>query len=235
MRKLIVILSLVATLLPAARAGAQSFDFSNIQYWVGSGTNEAAFDVTWNDGIMPDSLVWGYKWNTPVSGPDPTVYDMFSAIETADTRLLITPHPSFSSPSDFGVYSVYFDLTGQGGTPTIGTPADLGGTENGHAPFAGDHYAEGWFTGFWGELIGIGNPYNGGSWTGDFPTVSGVSFDNISNNGWYALSFSTDETNFTIPTPGTPTAVTAVPEPSQICLLALGGAGLLAWRRHKRV
>lgn len=235
MKKTIAVLFISAAILCCRNAPAQTFDFSNIQYWVGSGTNEAAFDISWNDGVTPDSLVWGYKWNTPVSGPAPTVYDMFHAIEIADTRLLITPHPSFSSPDDFGVFSVYFDLTGLGGTPTIGTPGDLGGPEDGHAPFAGDHYAEGWYTGFWGELIGIGNPYDGGSWTGDYPAVSGVSFDDISNNGWYALSFTTDLTNFTIPNPGSPTAVTAIPEPSQICLLALGGGGLLAWRRRRRV
>lgn len=234
MRKSIVILSLTAALLLAGRAGAQTFDFSNIQYWVGSGTNEAAFDLTWNDGVTPDSLVWGYKWNTPVSGPGPTVYDMLHAIDIADTRLLISPHPSFSSPGGYAVFSVYYDLTGLGGTPTIGLPEDLGGpgSENGHAPFAGDHYAEGWFTGFWGELIGIGNPFNGGSWDGNYPDVTGVSFDSISDNGWYALSFSTGET---IPNPSSPTAVTAIPEPSQICLLALGGTGLLAWRRRRRV
>jgi len=222
---------LALALLWTAAAHADTFDFSNIQYWVGSGSNEAAFVINWNDGPTPDALVWGFKW----SGGTPTVLDMIQAVDAADSRLSITPHPLYSTPPSYGIYSIYYDLTGLGGTPTIGTPGDLGGPENGHAPFAGDHYREGWYTGFWGELTGDGNPYAGGAWDGSYPTVQGVGFDSLTNHSWWALSFSTDLTNYTIPDPGFPTAVTAAPEPSAICLLAFGVLGLATRRRRQVV
>jgi len=220
MKKYILHLALGAALLWNASASAQTFSLSGIQYWVGTGTNEAAFVVAWNDNKTPDSLVWGYKW----SGTAPTVYGMMQAIEAVDARFSFTPHPRFPGQS---VYSVYYDLTGLGGTPVVGTPEDLGGTENGSPPNPGDHYAEGWYTGFWGELIGNGNPYNGGFW--DSTSPQGVGVDTLVNNSWYGLSFSTDVVNFSIPNPGFPTSA---PEPSTFGLLSLGAWALFS--RGKR-
>lgn len=248
MKQLTGILSLCAILLFGAgfagRASAQTFDMSDIKYWVGSGTNEAAFVITFNDGKTPDSLVWGYKWNAVDGGDSPTVLTMMQAIATTDTRFQFTAHPNFNDPSGFyAVYSVYYDLTGLGGTPTVGTPGnvfdtntDALGLENGHAPFPGDHYQEGWsINGFWDEYVGIGNPYNGGSWTDQYPDAQGVAFNTLSNDSWYAMSFSTDLVNFTGTPPGLPTAVEAVPEPSSIALGAFGAIGLLVFWRRKRL
>ena len=231
MKKYIVHFVLGFALLSSVTASAQTFNLSDIKYWVGSGTNEAAFVVAWNDGNTPDSLVWGYKW----SGTAPTVFGMMQAIEAADSRFSFTAHPFYPDQS---IYSVYYDLTGLGGTPVVGTPALFFGapnTENGSPPYPGDHYKEGWiYNGFWGELIGNGNPYSGGSWDSSYPTVQGVGVDTLTNNSWYGASFSTDLTSYSIPDPGFPTAVTTAPEPSAVCLLALGALGLVTNRRRRR-
>ena len=241
LKKIVACLFLGVAVLSAATASAQTFTFQNIQYWVGTGTNESAMVITWNDGITPDSLVWGYKWNMPASGTAPTIYDMMQAIQTADHRLQTTANPEYNSPGtgDYALYSVFFDLTGKGGSPVVGAPYNLGGTENGYPPYPGDHYKEGWYTGFWGEVIGVGNPYNSGSWNSTIP--QGLAIDTIGNNSWSAVSFSTDETNFTIPNPGFPTAVSipagsGVPVPAWAtgcCFVALGSVGMLASRKRK--
>ncbi len=218
-----------AVLFGGAIAHAQTFTLSDIQNWVGTGANQAALVVAWNDGKTPDSLVFGYRWSA--ADADPTVFGMMQAIDAANPRFSFTAHPSFFSGS---VFSVFYDLTGNGGAPVVGIPQDLGGPENGHALFPGDHYREGWFTGFWGEFTGFGNPYNGGSWTSDYPTVQGVGVDTVSNNSWFGLSFSSDVINFTAPNPGFPTEATATPEPSSVCLLALGALGLFGRRTRRK-
>lgn len=221
-------------LLGATRAQADSFDFSNIQFWIGSGVNETALVIDWNTGGQTESLVWGFRWNLSGSGDAPTVLDMLNAIQAADPRLQITAHPKYTTADFYGVYSVYFDLTGKGGSPTVGTPIDSGGQEDGHAPFAGDLYKEGWITGFWGQVVGIDNPYNGGSWSSDYPLAAGFGSTLLTNGGWEGMSFSTDVTNYTIPSPGVPVAVQAVPEPGSFPMLLLATAGFASWRLRRR-
>ena len=215
-----------AALVFAGEGRARAFDFSNIQNWVGAGPNQAAFVVAWWDGKTPDPMVWGYKW----SGDAPTVLVMMQAIQAADNRFSFTPNPVYSSPPSYAVYSVFYDLAGLGGTPVVGFPGNLGGTENGSPPYPADHYREGWnINGFWGELIGNGNPYNGGSWNSK--AALGVGYDTVANNSWYALSFSTDEAHFTIPSPPAPSVgVPAAPEPATAVLLTLLTLGLGAQR-----
>ena len=230
MKKYIVSLFLGAALLCVTCASAQTFTLSNIQNWVGSGSNQAAFVVAWYDGKSPDPMVWGYRW----TGSNPTVLGMMQAIAAVDPRFSFTPHPLYSSPSDYAVYSVFYDLTGLGGTPVVGLPGNLGGSENGFPPYPGDHYEEGWdINGFWGELVATGNPYNGGSWV---EATEGVGTATIGNNSWYALSFSNDETNFTIPSPPVPQVsqpVPAAPGPATICILFAATLVIVARsRRH---
>lgn len=55
--------------------------FDDIQFWVGTGTNKAAFAVQWNDGKNADALIWGFKWNGNATGED-----MMKAIAKADPR-----------------------------------------------------------------------------------------------------------------------------------------------------
>jgi hypothetical protein len=110
----------------------------------------------------------------------------------------------------------------------------MGGTENGSASDSGDHYKEGWLTGYWGLLNGSGNPYNGGSW---LMSDVGATADTLSNGNYYALSFSTNVTaasGYTIPDAGVPTAALVVPEPSLASLIALALGGGALWRLRRR-
>ncbi|MBL0737592.1 DUF5074 domain-containing protein [Flavobacterium sp. GN10] len=65
--------------LTAKNANATTFD--DIQFWVGTGANKAAFAVQWNDGKNADALIWGFKWDGNATGED-----MMKAIAKADPR-----------------------------------------------------------------------------------------------------------------------------------------------------
>ena len=56
--------------------------FDAIQYWVGTGSNQAAFVVQWNDSKNSDALIWGFRWDGEATGED-----MLKAILKADHRL----------------------------------------------------------------------------------------------------------------------------------------------------
>lgn len=82
-----------------------SLTFADVQYWVGTGTNQAAFVVQWNDSKNPDALVWGFRWNGNATGED-----MLKAIAKADHRFysLLYQGTQFGS----AVGGLGFDLNG---------------------------------------------------------------------------------------------------------------------------
>ncbi|MGC4004452.1 MAG: PEP-CTERM sorting domain-containing protein [Pirellulales bacterium] len=47
-----------------------TFDFNNINTWVGTGTNQAALVLDWNTPTGISSFVWGYRWNGAATGED---------------------------------------------------------------------------------------------------------------------------------------------------------------------
>lgn len=82
-----------------------TFTFADVQYWVGTGTNEAAFVVQWNDGKNPDALVWGFRWNGNATGED-----MLKAIAKADHRFFSLLYQGTQFGSAIG--GLGFDLNG---------------------------------------------------------------------------------------------------------------------------
>lgn len=84
-----------------------TINFSDIQYWVGTGTNEAAFVVQWNDSKNPDALVWGFRWNGTATGED-----MLKAIAGADHRFFSLLYQG--TPYGTAVGGLGFDLNGTG-------------------------------------------------------------------------------------------------------------------------
>ena len=106
--------SLIATAGFAAAlmvsAPAWGFSFDDIKCWVGTGTNQCAVVVDFNDGGDGDrSFAWGYRWN----GEAPNVKAVLDAITARDGRLKM-----FASSSQYGTYveAFAYDADGDGGT-----------------------------------------------------------------------------------------------------------------------
>ena len=77
---------------------------SDIQYWVGSGSNEAIFIVSWDESSPAQSLAWGYRWNGTK-----TAADMLLEIDNADSRLSISGVSS-GYISDISYYDGTYNL-----------------------------------------------------------------------------------------------------------------------------
>ena len=112
---------------------AHAFGFSDIIDWTGTGSNEAALLVDWQDGTTHPALVWGFRWDGTATGED-----MIKAVAAADPDLTV----QITSYS-FGdaVTAIGFD----------GTAYGPGGP--------GSHYQSGFSTGspgFWAYYLGSG-------------------------------------------------------------------------------
>ena len=85
--------------------------FSDIVYWVGTGSNEAVLAVNWAD----TALAWGYRWTGTA-----TVEDMLNGIAAAD--------PRFSYTGGSGMLN---DILFNDGTVSLaGTPGNWWGSTN---------------------------------------------------------------------------------------------------------
>ena len=87
-----------------------TIDFSDIIYWVGTGSNEAVLAVNWAD----TALAWGYRWNGTA-----TVEDMMDDIAAADQRFSYT-----------GTGYVNDILFNDGAISLAGTPGNYWGSTN---------------------------------------------------------------------------------------------------------
>ncbi|MGV4414493.1 T9SS type A sorting domain-containing protein [Chryseobacterium sp. T1] len=83
------------------------FSFSDIKYWVGTGSNQAAFAVQWNDKKNPDVLVWGFRWDGEATGED-----MIKAIAKTDKRFFTLLRQGTQFGTAIG--GLGFDLDGKG-------------------------------------------------------------------------------------------------------------------------
>lgn len=137
-----------------------NISFSDIQYWVGTGSNQAAFVVQWNDSKNPDALVWGFRWDGNATGED-----MLKAIAKADKRFFTLLYPG----TQFGtaVGGMGFDLNGQDSNALIKNnnaayplyPLD-GIVKTTQYDFdeytakdTNDHWMSGWYNGFWSYWV----------------------------------------------------------------------------------
>ena len=136
------------------------FTMDDIVYWVGTGSNKAAFVVQWNDAKNPDALVWGFKWDGNATGED-----MLKAIAKADKRFFSLLYQGTQFGSAIG--GLGFDLDGKG---TVGLynngnttyplyPVDgiINTTaydfDNYTAIDSNDHWFSGWYNGYWSYWV----------------------------------------------------------------------------------
>ena len=175
-----------------AKSVSSTVDFSKINFWVGTGSNESALVISWGDGKGGDkNLVWGYRWNDAATGAD-----MLMAVAAADPRFYLLMNSGTQYGSAFGGYG--FDLNGNGDIQLVtgnGT-FDLtdGAYDCGNYTFDDfssndpeDHWAAGWYKGYWSYNVAEkSNPEFEYSNVG----ASGRELSDGSVDGWSFMSFS---------------------------------------------
>lgn len=187
-------------------AVAPSISFSDIKYWVGTGTNEAAFVVQWNDSKNPDALVWGFRWNGTATGAD-----MIKAIAKEDHRLFTLLYQG--TPQGTAVGGFGFDLDGQnlnalyynGNTASPISPVNgivnttAYNFDNYTGVDANDHWQSGWATkGYWSYWI-----KNPASANFGYSGV-GASSRTLQNGSWDVWNFNPSFTSVPISSTMTP-------------------------------
>ncbi|MEM6885132.1 MAG: PEP-CTERM sorting domain-containing protein [Verrucomicrobiota bacterium] len=231
MKKVLVALVFSAFTIQSHAAVLQ---LSDVEFWVGSGSNEAGLVIDFNDGTTTESFAWGYRWDGTASGAD-----MLLAVVAADSQLSLTS--SGTGSSGFFLSQIgYFDGV-DSHSETNGSfavhPADY---------LSWGYYIAGGFAGDDQPFVAGGNPVaigGGGvslpsSWTS---SPSGASLDSFGDSGriltdgsWDAWSFGQNSTSFVHEVPPGPESITAaVPEPSTFLLLSIG-LGLLGFSRRRR-
>lgn len=201
---------------------------ADIQFWAGSGANQAALVIDWKDGKAAESLLWGYRWDGTATG-----MDMLQAVVAADPRLFAHLGIYAWGTATFGIG---YDLNESGGfavSPGLGfgstglvmdplgtaNPDDLRVTLD-----TADHWIEGWTTGFWNYVVRDSelDPWSN--------AAVGAVDRQLSDGAWDAYAFAA---NFVSSDPSPPVAVTPVPEPATAPLVILTTA-LLAWIRRNQ-
>ena len=222
----LVIVGLAAAGVACFSTPTSAATFSDVDFWVGSGGNQAGLVIDWNDGKTEESLLWGYRWDGTASG-----MDMFLAVASADPRLF----------THLGVYAwgtatlgIGYDLNGNGNfevTPSLAfdglglmidtTPAP---DDSRTASDPADHWLEGWSSGFWGYSNKAADVAPWGE------AATGASDRLLTDGTWDGYSFAP---GFASSDPSEPVAATPVPEPATASLLLFSGL-ILSCLRHGR-
>jgi len=227
----IIFAALAWTGATAAQAGLVS-NFADIEFWAGSGANQAAFVIDWQDGRVP--LAWGYRWEGTATGGD-----MLRAVVEADPQLYakVGPDGSLGTP----MYGLGYDRDDDGfgiSDQTVFPPSGLFVSTTIPDQFgaaavsidAGDSYREGWLTGFWSYWNRRGEPYSS-SWS---LASGGFAGRTLTDGDWDGWSF--DATFGLDLAPQQPQAATSTPEPSSwvLTLVALTACLLWPWAARRQ-
>ncbi len=211
----------VVALVPSQSAAS----FDDIAFWAGTGAHRAALVIDWQDAQAPPSLLWGFRWDGTATG-----LDMLTAVIQADPRL-------FGHLGQFGwgtaVFGLGYDLNANGVfavAPPLafdsgGLAVDTNPDDARAAVDDGDHWREGWNTGFWAYYL---KGSSGEAWES---AMTGAADRVLSDGAWDGYSFAA---GFVSAAPGEPMPA-AVPEPGTLALLALGALALARhWKASSR-
>lgn len=220
---------LAAITVLAGSLQAQSIGgFGDIQFWVGSGSNQSALVIDFQYGgtesATEQSWVWGYRWDDSATGQD-----MLEAIQAADPSLTFDS-TTFVNSISYGVGSNSYERTSDFVVDDVSWGYYIAGGTS--AIFSNDPPF---------EQTDTFNAPNGGT---DMPTpgqwsiaTSGAADRELADGSWDALSFGPydPDQNFEHQTPPSGTAfAAAVPEPATIALLiGLAVFFPVAWRRFR--
>ncbi|MDD4823104.1 MAG: Ig-like domain-containing protein [Bacteroidales bacterium] len=164
----------------------EGFTMDDIEYWVGEGSNRAAFVVQWNDSRETHTMVWGYRWDGVATG-----IDMIAAIAASDPRFFCLSESGTAYGST--VAGMGYD-TDESGTITLidpnGKSHPVG--ENGLCAVSGygydgwksgdteDFWQSGWYEGYWSYWLKEGD----GEWSYSGVGASGRVLKDGSWDGW---------------------------------------------------
>ena len=182
---------------------ASAYGFSDIVNWTGSGANEAALLIDWQDGSTYPSLVWGNRWDGTATGEQ-----MLQAIAAADPDLSV----------EITTYSFGDAVTALGFDGSAYGPSG-----------PGSHYESGFgsgATGFWAYYLGSGQTLP--TWN---ESATGARDRTLLNQAWDGWSWSANFID-TPPSNPPIAAPIPAPEPAAFVLLGLGGFCILrrCWR-----
>lgn len=234
-----VVLFMALVAAPARAALVTVDDFSDILFWTGSGTNEAALVLQFPTAVesgtaTPTSIAWGYRWDDPTASAADMVFalagqitgsDAPQPVAGADARLAIDAD-YFSTMNAYFIKSFSYDQ--------VGLPSPWSQDIRSMANDFDNDLGIAFYT------FVANSPNASGAW----PMASGFSVSSagmagalLADGGWYGFLIQEYDTNFEFPATVTFTQpVSAVPEPSGVALLACGGAivGAMAWRRRRQ-
>ncbi|MEI6490990.1 MAG: hypothetical protein WCO94_00455 [Verrucomicrobiota bacterium] len=215
MKRMILAFGLATAVTLTAKASVIVSSFNDIEYWVGTGANQAGLVIDFHDGAAEQSFAWGFRWDGVATG-----YDMLTAIDAASVELSINS-PSYVMGVSFqGLAHTqttnFFDTSWgyylAGGTATI---------FDSNPPYG---------------PVGILSPPGGGS---NIPTswtisTAGSSDRQLANGSWDALSFGANQVSGQYLHLDPPSSVTyaAVPEPSTLALAFLALPPLIYARKR---
>lgn len=249
MKKTFVVLCVAGLLGSALTARAQLTGFNDILTWTGSGANQSALVIQWNDGKSPVALAWGYRWNAPSA----SVSDMLLALMDAGVGLFgrgdsATGYGASyygfgydaNHDGSFGVTGAV-DSLGQAATVTFAhgfSDMNTSGSST-QAPFsslaaaatsAEDRYNEAWMdNGFWAQFDGGTGTAYPTTWTSSWIGAS----ETLANNGWYGFTFgAVDPVTYDSLAPLPLSAYAAIPEPAALPLVLMA-SGLMIHARKR--
>jgi len=98
--------SLFALLMLASLAVNAQFTESDIEFWIGSGSNQAIFVIDWNDSTSQESFAWGFRFDGTTTGEE-----ALNSITAADNNLSVNMAGGFINDL------IYLEHSGLGGNP----------------------------------------------------------------------------------------------------------------------